>query len=144
VLFTTVQGIKVVLGDSSSEGSSSSSSAGSTYTARLVGTDALHDLAVLQVGDRGMQRLHLRQHTHLKSRRAAETANELLNIYPLPELRLLCTTPQPVWQTLMKPYIMKLAVLKLAVPFELQDAAASSYFFTTCLSCCLVVESAAD
>lgn len=46
-----VQGIKVVLGDSSSEGSSDSRG-GSTYTARVVGTDALHDLAVLQVRDR--------------------------------------------------------------------------------------------
>jgi hypothetical protein len=41
--------VKVVLGDgSSSDGSSSGSS---TYQARLVGTDALHDLAVLEVGN---------------------------------------------------------------------------------------------
>lgn len=43
-LCTAVQSVKVVLGGSSEDGSS-----GSTYQARVVGTDAMHDLAVLQV-----------------------------------------------------------------------------------------------
>lgn len=52
------QSVKVVLGDGSSssggsgiQGSSSSGGSGglNTYQARIIGTDAMHDLAVLQV-----------------------------------------------------------------------------------------------